>query len=812
MLNVNTSISSDIDVDGDGNIVNQGLIVADGPGDRSIDVDVFNNEGVIQVANGSILNVLGDWSNTGGTIDIDANSTVQLNNSFNTDDLGDIDNSVGGKVSLRNYNWDNSDRNYTFNNNTGSWEFNGGTVTGGSLTFEDDTQLVIGSGNNVLDDVDVDGNLNLNSANGARLSLTNGSTFTRNANLGENAILSIDSDQTIDNTIIDLDGPGAKFGVSGDGNVIIGANSRVSLLNVNTSISSDIDVDGDGNIINQGTIVADGPGDRSIDVDVFNNEGVIQVANGSILNVLGDWSNTGGTIDIDVNSTVVLQGSFNTVDLGTIDNSEGGQLILQDYDWDNSNSSYTFNNNTGSPTFNGGTITGGTITFGDDTQLVVGNGNNVLDDVDVQGNLNLNSVNGARLSLTNGSTFTGNANLGENAILSIDSDQTINNNIIRLDGADAVFGVSGDSNVILGPNTEVFLSNSNTSISSDIDVDGDGNIINQGLIVADGTVGTPNRSICLDQFTNSGNLEAINGAELHICGSWFNDDGTVTVDGTSAIATDGTYTQLRGTTALSGGTFSAADLVFEGGTLTGFGTISGDLNFNAEIAADLNTGTLAIAGNYTQTDDSILNIELGSTTAFDQLAITGAAVFDGTLQVSFLNGFSAQLGDVFEIATASSISNSLDFTNIDLGNGLELTLVADGDSLSLVTQEKPSEQPTEILGTPNPDILVGTNNNDVIIGKGGGDILTGNGGDDIFKYETFGDAGDIITDFDDGDKIDLSDIMTALGQGGSDGLATGVVGVQPLSTGSSVTIFGIPFIILQNTSVAEVNDSANFIF
>ena len=117
--------------------------------------------------------------------------------------------------------------------------------------------------------------------------------------------------------------------------------------------------------------------------------------------------------------------------------------------------------------------------------------------------------------------------------MSIDSDQTINNNIIRLDGADAVFGVSGDSNVILGPNTEVFLSNSNTSISSDIDVDGDGNIINQGLIVADGTVGTPNRSICLDQFTNSGNLQAINGAELHICGSWFNDDGTVTVDGTS---------------------------------------------------------------------------------------------------------------------------------------------------------------------------------------------------------------------------------------------------------------------------------------
>ena len=46
---------------------------------------------------------------------------------------------------------------------------------------------------------------------------------------------------------------------------------------------------GDGNLINQGTIIADGSnGDpqRTIDVDIFDNEGIIQIANGAILNLL----------------------------------------------------------------------------------------------------------------------------------------------------------------------------------------------------------------------------------------------------------------------------------------------------------------------------------------------------------------------------------------------------------------------------------------------------------------------------------------------------------------------------------------------
>ena len=53
-----------------------------------------------------------------------------------------------------------------------------------------------------------------------------------------------------------------------------------------------------------------------------------------------------------------------------------------------------------------------------------------------------------------------------------------------------------------------------------------------------------------------------------------------------------------------------------------------------------------------------LAIELGGTAtgAFDQLAITGTAALDGTLDLSILAGYEPQHGDTFEILTAASIT------------------------------------------------------------------------------------------------------------------------------------------------------------
>ena len=61
-----------------------------------------------------------------------------------------------------------------------------------------------------------------------------------------------------------------------------------------------------------------------------------------------------------------------------------------------------------------------------------------------------------------------------------------------------------------------------------------------------------------------------------------------------------------------------------------------------------------------------------------------------------------------------------------------------------------------IIGSPFGDTLVGNNAANVIDGGRGDDTtLTGGGGDDVFKFAS-GDGADHITDFTDGDKIDLS--------------------------------------------------------
>lgn len=61
-----------------------------------------------------------------------------------------------------------------------------------------------------------------------------------------------------------------------------------------------------------------------------------------------------------------------------------------------------------------------------------------------------------------------------------------------------------------------------------------------------------------------------------------------------------------------------------------------------------------------------------------------------------------------------------------------------------------------LLGGNGNDRLIGGNGNDVLIGNQGSDTLTGGAGRDYFRYTTFNDGGDIISDFNPNlDVIDL---------------------------------------------------------
>ncbi len=133
--------------------------------------------------------------------------------------------------------------------------------------------------------------------------------------------------------------------------------------------------------------------------------------------------------------------------------------------------------------------------------------------------------------------------------------------------------------------------------------------------------------------------------------------GQVTAATTAKIWGDSTATLING------GKITTPTLTIEG-TLAGNGTIEGAGTNDGLIAPSrtgATTGRITFTGNYTQTAESLLEIQLGGTiplTEHDQIVVGGVASLDGQLHVSLtdvgLGLFSPVLGDQFIILTAAS--------------------------------------------------------------------------------------------------------------------------------------------------------------
>jgi hypothetical protein len=121
---------------------------------------------------------------------------------------------------------------------------------------------------------------------------------------------------------------------------------------------------------------------------------------------------------------------------------------------------------------------------------------------------------------------------------------------------------------------------------------------------------------------------------------------------------------------LGGGTLSTTEISFPvsgaetpgtfdwtSGTLH-VGVFHGNLTVpNGGVLAPGNSpGITSVVGNYAQRDGGTLQIEIAGTTRgsqYDAIDVTGSATIDGTLQVSFINGFSPTSDCLFEIIHAN---------------------------------------------------------------------------------------------------------------------------------------------------------------
>jgi outer membrane autotransporter protein len=129
--------------------------------------------------------------------------------------------------------------------------------------------------------------------------------------------------------------------------------------------------------------------------------------------------------------------------------------------------------------------------------------------------------------------------------------------------------------------------------------------------------------------------------------------GTLTLTGTNTYT--GQTTVDGGSLIVDGSIASTQVVVNPAGLLGGSGLIGANVVNNGIISPGDPTGTLTISGNYTQTPNGTLRIQVGGTAPgqFGMLAVSGHASLSGTLQLVPLNGFSFQLGTKLTFLTAN---------------------------------------------------------------------------------------------------------------------------------------------------------------
>jgi hypothetical protein len=164
-------------------------------------------------------------------------------------------------------------------------------------------------------------------------------------------------------------------------------------------------------------------------------------------------------------------------------------------------------------------------------------------------------------------------------------------------------------------------------------------------------------------FTQAGGTHSVSNtltiaANPGSSGTYDLQGGTLTVN--NGIVNNGNFHVGAGATATVGGTGLANNA---SGTLTGNGTIQGDVVSAGLVAPGNSPGTLTINGDYTQS--GTLAIEIGGLLAgseYDVLNVSGTASLGGSLNVSLfdLGGglFTPNAGDSFDILTADLLQGS----------------------------------------------------------------------------------------------------------------------------------------------------------
>lgn len=152
--------------------------------------------------------------------------------------------------------------------------------------------------------------------------------------------------------------------------------------------------------------------------------------------------------------------------------------------------------------------------------------------------------------------------------------------------------------------------------------------------------------------------------ELNVQGS---DENSITVDiqsGATLTTFSGVNLYERGGVHLSGGRLDAQFIEVLGGSVSGEGTIEvgngpipGQVEIRqGELVVGDGIGKLDIVGRFAASANSTVAMQLAGTAAgtlYDQLTVAGDVVLDGALEVTLSDGFVPDLGNTFNLISAT---------------------------------------------------------------------------------------------------------------------------------------------------------------
>jgi PEP-CTERM motif len=460
----------------------------------------------------------------------------------------------------------------------------------------------------------------------------------------------------------------------------------------------------DGTISNAGNY--DNTGTTLTNFGTVFNSGNLQGGTVTNAGIFDNFSTMQSIQNLNNISTLTNTGTLGIQGPGTLTNTAGANL--------NNTASLTIAEVTAT---NNGTITNFSAGNFENSSATLTNNGFLINNGQMSNTFDSSSLfnsGGLVATLTNNGTFTNNGGFGNEGNAPANAFNTVNNNgsilnyntfisegLFSNNSGATLTNETGGSLFLEQPSIQtiqtLFTNQAGATLINNGTLQNDVSMVNSGQLTNNGTLSNQLQGILTvgGVLTNVGTVQ---------------NNGVIHVASGGVLNNSGIYLNFLNTTV--DGTFNSPLLGVGGGSVSGSGTINGDLDnsFGFVEPGDSFGGTLTVNGNYTQSAAGELDIVLAGAAPgqFAALDVAGLATLSGSLDFDSQAGFMPATGDDFTFLEFGSLSGSFSsivFNFWQCPTGDTCTIVTGAHSMSLDIASATTGGGGGTTSTPEPSTL-----------------------------------------------------------------------------------------------------------